>query len=49
MLLYNDYIYTLLDCNSLLPIEYKKRLEKNYRREWYKRSQISVQKRRVDH
>jgi hypothetical protein len=28
MLLYNDYIYTLLGCNSLLPIENKKRVGK---------------------
>jgi hypothetical protein len=28
MLLYNDYIYTLLDCKSLLPIENKKRVGK---------------------
>ncbi len=28
MLLYNDYIYTPLDCNSLLPIENKNGLGK---------------------
>ena len=44
MLLYNDYIYTLHGCNSLLPIENKNELEKNYR-QWYKRSQITITKR----
>jgi hypothetical protein len=50
MLLYNDYILTLLDHNSLLPIENEKGSEKIYR-QLYKRRQISIQnkQRRVDH
>jgi hypothetical protein len=46
MLLYNDYILTLLGRNRLLPIENKKVLEKNYR-QWYKRRQITIQNKGV--
>jgi hypothetical protein len=46
MLLYNDYIFTLLDRNSLLPIANNKELEKNYR-QLYKRRQISIQNKGV--
>jgi hypothetical protein len=46
MLLYNDYIFTLLDRNSLLPIANKEELEKNYR-QLYKRRQISIQNKGV--
>jgi hypothetical protein len=46
MLLYNDYIFTLLDRNSLLPIANNKKLEKNYR-QLYKRRQISIQNKGV--
>ncbi len=46
MLLPNDYNYMLLGCNNLLPIEHGQQLEKNYR-QWYKRSQITIQKRHV--
>ena len=46
MLLYNDYIFTLLDRNSLLPIENKMELEKNYR-QLYKGRQISIQNKGV--
>jgi len=46
ILLYNDYFFTLLGRNSLLPIENEKGLEKNYR-QWYKRCQISIQNKDV--
>jgi hypothetical protein len=49
MLLYNDYIFTLLDRNSLLPIENEKVFGKELQAVVQATSDIDTKQRRVDH
>jgi hypothetical protein len=47
--IYNDYIFTLLGCNSLLPIENKERFGKDLQAVVQATSDIDTKQRRVDH
>jgi hypothetical protein len=45
--IYNDYIFTLLGCNSLLPIETEKRVGKELQAVVQATSDINTKQRRV--